>query len=174
MSAQPDTALHLNKLTMHRARIMDFPLLQTLLDDSAATLRVRYGIGPWGIATTIRQMERHMIITSWSSATWEYAWRRMQLPRPRHRGTTSRSLARRQVQGTCTTCACCHRFNDAASGCGQSSAPMHSHTASGIMRSGVTCMQKSVNRINLRTAPAMFGVATSSTPATCITCVNTC
>ncbi|MFM7680208.1 MAG: GNAT family N-acetyltransferase [Roseiflexaceae bacterium] len=60
MSAQPDTALHLNKLTIHRARIMDFPLLQTLLDDSAATLRVRYGIGPWGIATTIRQMERHM------------------------------------------------------------------------------------------------------------------
>ena len=60
MSAQPDFALQLNKLTMHRARIMDFPLLQTLLDDCASTLHVRYGIGPWGIATTIRQMERHM------------------------------------------------------------------------------------------------------------------
>ena len=60
MSAQPDTSLHLGKLTVRRARIMDFPFLQALLDDCAGTLHVRYGIGPWGIATTARQMERHM------------------------------------------------------------------------------------------------------------------
>lgn len=60
MSAQPDTTLHLSKLTVRRARIMDFTFLQALLDDCAGTLRVRYGIGPWGIATTVRQMERHM------------------------------------------------------------------------------------------------------------------
>lgn len=60
MSASTAPALDLNKLTMRRARIMDFVFLQALLDDCAATLRVRYGIGPWGIATTIRQLERHM------------------------------------------------------------------------------------------------------------------
>ena len=60
MSAKSDSVLNHANLSLHRARVTDFGLLQALLDDCAATLRVRYGIGPWGIATTARQMERHM------------------------------------------------------------------------------------------------------------------
>ncbi|MCX6016613.1 MAG: GNAT family N-acetyltransferase [Chloroflexales bacterium] len=60
MSAKSDSVLNHANLSLHRARVTDFGVLQALLDDSAATLRVRYGIGPWGIATTARQMERNM------------------------------------------------------------------------------------------------------------------
>ena len=60
MSAKSDSILNHANLSLHRARVTDFGVLQALLDDCAATLRVRYGIGPWGIATTARQMERHM------------------------------------------------------------------------------------------------------------------
>lgn len=61
MSAKPESALNFANLSMHRIRIMDIPTVQALLEDCAATLRVRYGMGQWGIATTARQIERTMV-----------------------------------------------------------------------------------------------------------------
>jgi GNAT superfamily N-acetyltransferase len=61
MSAKPESALNFANLSMHRIRIMDISTAQALLEDCAATLRVRYGMGQWGIATTARQIERTMV-----------------------------------------------------------------------------------------------------------------
>lgn len=61
MSADPHATLNPTYLSVHRACITDLKHVQSLFEDCAGTLRVRYGIGPWGIATTARQMERHLI-----------------------------------------------------------------------------------------------------------------
>ncbi|MFN5059467.1 MAG: GNAT family N-acetyltransferase [Chloroflexota bacterium] len=61
MSAKPESALNFANLSMHRIRIMDIATAQAMLEDCAATLRVRYGMGQWGIATTARQIERNMV-----------------------------------------------------------------------------------------------------------------
>lgn len=61
MSAKPESVLNFANLSMHRIRIMDIATAQALLEDCAATLRVRYGMGQWGIATTARQIERNMV-----------------------------------------------------------------------------------------------------------------
>jgi GNAT superfamily N-acetyltransferase len=61
MSARPEKLLNPAYLSAHRTPVTDLAQVQSIIEDSTGTLRVRYGIGPWGLATTARQMERHML-----------------------------------------------------------------------------------------------------------------
>ena len=61
MSARPEKLLNTAYLSAHRTSVTDLQQIQHLIEDSTGTLRVRYGIGPWGLATTARQMERHFV-----------------------------------------------------------------------------------------------------------------
>ena len=61
MSAEATPSVNPTYLSVHRACLTDLKQVQALFEDCTGTLRVRYGIGPWGIATTARQMERNLL-----------------------------------------------------------------------------------------------------------------
>jgi len=61
MSTRPEKLLNTAYLSAHRTSVTDLHQIQHLIEDSTGTLRVRYGLGPWSLATTARQMERHFL-----------------------------------------------------------------------------------------------------------------